>query len=353
MKNKIILCICNLSLPLLCHAVDIALLKGGERRPCVIAGVEGETVLVETRPVPDFPPVSVRIPRNQISGIEFGPDAQRDALIQKATLAQLPELKLLWERFAPLLNCEDSPSARIGLRYGLVLLESDNTAQREWALPVFAKIAEYAWHPNDRDAARQGKLRALMAINQVPEAVAAASELLKSDAALSPPLAAEARLILGKNTEAELRQLLEENPRWEEDDAVRTKRNRLYHCALDLYLLPALLPDVSPELALRGLWGAFGIHRLCGDQALAAETARDLIAFYPSTTFAKESAKFLDSLPAELRNSDSERDARDAVAKPIGNKKHENASSSSSSQAAPTASAPASSAPHKRKRSGT
>ncbi len=287
---------------LLCQAADVVVLKNGERRVCRIAGVEGENLLLVSQPVADLPPFVLSFPRKQTASLEFGPDPQREKWLREASKLQITELRSLWEKFAPLLPVASSPGGRIGLRFGLALLEEGRLPSSAEALSVFSRVAHEATDAREHEAGIQGRLRAWTMLGLSAEAVAEAEALLKAD--IGACLAAEARLVLAAANEAALIHLLEENPRWEEDDNVRPERNALYHKTLDLFLQAALLPGGSPELAMRGLWGALGIHRRCGQLSLAAETARDLIAFFPGSAFATKATLFLEGLPSEIREPD-------------------------------------------------
>jgi len=274
----------------LCKAADVVVLKNGERRVCRIAGVEGETLLLVSQPVADLAPFVLSLPRQQTASVEFGPDPKREKWLREASKLQLTELRSLWGKFAPLLPVTSSPGGRIGLRFGLVLLEEGSLPSCAEALSVFSRVAHEATDTREHEAGLQGRLRAWIMLGLSAEAVAEAEALLKT--LTGACLAAEARLVLAAANEAALIHLLEENPRWEEDENVRPERNALYHKTLDLFLQAALLPGGSPELAMRGLWGALGIHRRCGELLLAAETARDLIAFFPSSDFATKANLF-------------------------------------------------------------
>ena len=295
-------CALLLGSTLLSQGADVVVLKNGERRVCRIAGVEKENLLLVSQPVADLPPFVLSFPREQTASIEFGPDPQRDKWLRESSILHLAELRSLWEKLAPLLSVASSPVGRIGLRFGLVLLEEGSPLSGAEALAVFSRVALEAADTHEHEAGLQGKLRAWTMLGKTSEAGAEAEALLKTD--IGACLAAEARLVLAAANEGALIQLLEENPRWEEDDNVRPERNALYHKTLDLFLQAALLPGGSPELAMRGLWGTLGIHRRCGQLSLAAETARDLIAFFPGSAFALKATLFLESLPSEIREPD-------------------------------------------------
>ncbi len=281
------------------QAADVVILKTGERKTCTITGGDRDHILALMQPVAALPPIPISIRKEHAASLEFGPAPERDILIHEFTKSNLNELRTLWKEFAQLLEVNGSPSGRIGLRLGLVLLEATNADATAEALAVFSVVANGACLSRDREAGEQGKLRAWTALEKTAEALSAAHKHLKT--ATNSNLCAEARLTLAAALEVELASHLKENPRWTEDEAASQERTRLYHAALDYYLLPALLPGVAPDLAIRGLWGAMRLHQKCNAPALAAETAKDLIALYPATKHAIDAAAFLASLPATIR----------------------------------------------------
>lgn len=285
-------------LSLCAHAADVIVLKTGERKICTITGGDHDHILALIQPVATLPPIPISIRKEHAASLEFGPAPERDTQNKESPQADLKELRALWKKFVPLMEMSGSPSGRIGLRLGLLLLETANTEAVAEALAIFSAVANGACLLRDREAGEQGRLRAWTALGKTAEAVAAAERHLQT--ATSSNLRAEARLTLAAALESELATHLKKNPRWTEDEAAKKERARLYHEALDDYLLPAILPDVAPDLAIRGLWGAVRIHQQCNAPALAAETAKDLIALYPATKHAIDAAVFLASLPATI-----------------------------------------------------
>lgn len=281
------------------RAADVVILKSGERKPCTVTGGQSELILALIQPVAELPPVPIRIRKDQTASVEFGPVPDRETLINEATKAQIPQIRNLWNQFSPLLEVRGAPSARIGLRLGLLLLDPMDADSSSEALGLFSLIANRAALSRDREAAEQGRLRAYSAQGRPKEAVAAAEEILQRNAGGN--LCAEARLTIAAALEAALSTHVEENPRWMDDDTAGRERTRLYHAALDYYLLPAVLPDITPDLAIRGLSGALRIHQQCSTPALAAEAAKDLIALYPGSAQANDAASFLATLPADIR----------------------------------------------------
>jgi len=275
-------------------ATDTLVLTSGERRQGRITAVDAGALTVEVQIAPGQPMGSIRIARPLVASVEFAPDPARDALLARATTAQIPDLAALWQHLEPLLPIARSAAPTVGLRYGEILLRSAESAHAAQALALFSKIEQEAWNPPERAAAAQGRLRSLVAVGKTEEAAAEAREIIKG--APSTALLCEAKLILAKATEGLLRSLLDQNPRWEQDERVRPERDRLYHEALDSYLYPSLFAGAVSEPAARGLWGAIGIYQLTGEEPLAREAAQDILHLHPSSSAAKSAQTFLANL---------------------------------------------------------
>jgi hypothetical protein len=274
---------------------DTVTLSDGSRKSGRVLGVEQEMLVLSAQPVPGLPTVELRFPKARITAIEFEENTQRDAFIHSARQPDLAEIALLWERFAPLLTAPGSPSARIGLRYGLLLLEAGAPEGVTDPLPLFEKIAASAPSPAEREAARQGVLRSLLSSKQWARAETEALSVARS--ACGTPLLAEARLAIGFVQSARLRDLHLENPRWQEDDFVRPERNRLYESALDGLLGAALLPGVPPEMAARALLGALRVYEMEGDLPQAKAVATDITSLHPTSKEAASAREWLNANP--------------------------------------------------------
>ncbi len=252
---------------------------------------------------------TVTIPRGNVVHIEFGADDARDKKLREATPAQLVEVEALWKQLEPWLAIAKSPAGRIGLVYGDLLLRSGDPANAQKALALFLKIEKETWNEGDLMLAKQGRLRAMVATGNAKEAVQEAIELARISE--DPAVLIEANYILAGAADKDLRKLLEDNPRWEEDIYVIPERHRLYNEALDLYLHPYLFFGSEIEPAARGLWGAAGIYQFTGETAHAAELSRDLVVIYPGTKYAALAQTFLDGLPNEFKQQDGEKEARE------------------------------------------
>ena len=292
-------------------AQDVLFMKNGDKRSGHLTGLDDLLFRFQV-PLPPPPgaapggaPVfaSVSIPRGDVIRIEFAPDPALDALLKSAEVGQLPELETCWDKFQPWLAVPRSPSARIANVLGDLLLLTGDPAR---ALDLFKKVESGAWNDADKLAARQGRLRAMVATGNAGDAVNEAMAL--SAVTENPAVLLEAKYLLASSADASLRKLLADNPRWEEDANILPERNRLYNEALDLYLFPCLFAGSESEAAARGLWGAAGIYILAGENQKALECARDITTLYPHSKFAASAAGLIASLPEAKRTTDSGKD---------------------------------------------
>ncbi|MDD5200242.1 MAG: hypothetical protein PHC88_10630 [Terrimicrobiaceae bacterium] len=274
----------------------------GTRRAGRIVGIDAATLKLEVPLAIGGAPGAkaiVAVPRAQISRIEFAPNENRGRLVASPTAANLIALNVEWLRWKPFLAVPKSPSGAVAVAFGAALLSTNDPKRAADALELFKRVEQAAWNDADRQAAKQGRLRAMVATGHAAEAVAEATELAR--ASEDSTVLVEAKFILAEAAQASLRKLVADNPRWTEDPRVRPEHDRLYNEALDLYLYPSLFLGSETEAASRGLWGATRIYRFGGDNANAIEAARDLTALYPSTRYAALAQQYLDGLPETLK----------------------------------------------------
>jgi hypothetical protein len=314
-KTLLILGIASSTIP--CLAEDVLLLKNGEKRPGEI--IEGDGKFIRMRvplrrdnsmtPVVDvIPMATVSIPVIDIDSIEFSPDPVRDAALRNATPATLGQIEAYWKKAQPWLTTPRSPSGEIACVLGDLLLATKEPVNAQHALDLFELIEKEAWSAPDKSRAKQGRLRAMVAIGRAAEAIDQAKALAAETE--DPEILIEANHIIAQSAEKDFLKFLEENPRWKEDALVIDERHRLYNHVLTLYLYPALFYGTENEKAARGLWGASGIYEASGETNLAIETSRDIVTFYPDTSYARLAADYLKTLTPEQLAFDTEAIAR-------------------------------------------
>lgn len=259
-------------------------LDGNTRTGRVVGANEKQFQLRVPPPMPGRQPAVISINRADVDKIIFGPDADLAAVTKDPVLGRLAFARVLWQRQEPFLSVPESHAAKAGNVYGDILLLSTDPARHNEALAIFQRIEKEAWDGADRDRATRGRLKAMLRLGRVDEASAEAQAL--AEQAEDPGLLLETKLLLAQTRIAALRELLENNPRWNEDPPVRAERGQLLNDALDLALYPFLFHGTSHEQAAQGLWLAHEAYLLAGDTNAARAVASDITTIYPETRYA-------------------------------------------------------------------
>lgn len=287
------------------HAQDVLLLKNGGQRAGKIAGADEVRLRLEVPlPGPHGVFASVWIPLADIVRIEFARNPERERLLRDPRPEDLGALAAAWASEKFWLPRAKSPAGRVGVVYATVLTQSGRLPECALAWQVFHEIEQRAWGEEDRMDAKQGRLRAMVACGRAGDAVEEARELARITE--NPAVLIEAKFLLAEADSLALRELIKENPRWQDDPNVIPEQARLTAQALDQYLFAALFFATESYPAARGLWGALQVYEFNGDQRSALECARDLVAWYSSTPFATRAADYIRQLPAELTRHDPE-----------------------------------------------
>lgn len=317
------------------YADDVIFMNSGDKRAGRLISIDAQNYRIQVAlpPPPGAPPggpqmfASATIPRADVAQIEFAPDPQRETLLRSASVAQIPEVEAQWAKLSPWLSVPRSPAARVGLLLGDLYLRSENPEKIATSLELFKNLEANAWSDEDKMAARQNRLRSMVATGNAKDAVREAEEL--AAVTEDPAVLIEAKFILAEAASTALRKLLKDNPRWEEDILVIPERHRLYHESIDLYLYPSLFVGSETEAAARGLWGAAEVYNLVAEPQNALECARDIAVLYPTTKYAALAAEYMKSLdPAQLA-IDPEREAREDQMPPTAQPSPENPSNKS------------------------
>ena len=108
-----------------------------------------------------------------------------------------------------------------------------------------------------------------------------------------PDLLLEARHLLAMLDFDRLKALIDDNPKWEEDDTVKHEIRALYDSTVDQFLHPYLFFGTEQEAAARGLLFAARTHQLAGREAHLRDCIDDIRQLYPDTTPAKEANTLL------------------------------------------------------------
>ncbi len=276
---------------------DVVVLKGGESLVCRVDELTDRLVNVTLPGGAEVPGGSARrtLPMEQVERIEFAfAPGEEEAFARRATAAS-GVLKTWWDRHFAHLRRPRSRAGAWGAAYAGALLREDAEGGADRALSVCGLVIDRAWSPGDVAAAKQVRLRALMAKGDLAAAMEEARVLARETE--DPALLIEAEHLLATADFQALRELEEEHPRWMEDDEVRPRRHELYHRALDRFLRPHLFHATREEAAARGLLAAAELHHFVGETEEAKVRFEDLLRLYPSTAPAAEAAKRLATLP--------------------------------------------------------
>lgn len=262
-----------------------------------VAGADGAQIRCEVMLIEGQPPAWISLPRTEIVRVAFAADERLDTYLRNAKPDKINQLAQMWKDRRFLLSLPESNSGQIGLALAEMNLSAD---QAEQALSLFKEIEISDWNSERRADARNGKLRALLKLGQVEKAVQEARQIENENA--DPKLLMEAKFILAEAGFHAFQKLLEENPRWQEDENILPERNRLYHETLDLYLFPFLFHGSEQAASARGLWRAVEMYRIGGDPKLAVEAAKDIATLYPASHEAAQAKEFLKHNPPSNLN---------------------------------------------------
>lgn len=287
MKKIAAIIFCACALPCVAAGQDTVHMTDGTKRDVKIIGVQGDSYLVSLpSPIPGQPAATTTMKRAVVSRIVFGPDPSLDAVAANVGPGSLGTARVRWQSLQPFLGTPESRAGEAGCLLGEILLQTENPAHREEALSIFTTVEKGAWKVADRQRATRGRLGVLIKAGKLEEAVQEAEQIERS--AEEPELIIETKLLLAQARQEELKKLLAENPRWNEDPPVLAERDRLLNEGLDFALFPFLFHGTKHQQAAQGLWVAGELYTLCDEGDRAAETYRDIVEIYPDTPHAAE-----------------------------------------------------------------
>lgn len=264
------------------HAQDVIEYTDGTTRKGQVVGLDDRFFRLRIPPpVQGQPPATVNVSRTDVDKILFGPEAELETLRQDPSIGRTAAARVAWQKREPFLAIPESRAAEAGLLYAQILMLSTDPRRHEEALEICRRIEKEAWNDADRERATRGRLGAMLKLGRIDEASQEAQAL--AEAAEDPELLLETKLLLAQTRIAALRQLLEDNPRWNEDPPVRAERNQLLNDALDLALYTFLFHGTAREQAAEGLWLAREAYLLAGDDNSARDVATDITTIYPGT----------------------------------------------------------------------
>jgi len=287
---------------------DRIVLKNGDAARVVLQGVTDNNVtyrmVAENGAVSDS---NRTLPMERVDYIEFGYGEGEQEIYENLSSAPVEALEALWNEQFGNLHRPRSRTARYGLGYAARLLQSENDFEWKKALDICDRVIGRAWSPRDRSSAVRGRIQTLMRLGRLDEARREAEEQAAKTEAAGQLI--EVRFLLAEASFRQLRELEEENPRWEEDDLVRPERNQLYHESVDQYLWPFLFHGTEESAAVRGLVSAAEVYVFGGEMERARAALTDAIELYPRIPATDSARERLDTLTEPSNapsNSDNE-----------------------------------------------
>ena len=277
-------------------AVDVVTLKDGTTMAGVIETITDQFLNVRT--IVDMgggrtASAKRQFAMAQVQYIDFAPLPGEEEAVKSPDTFTEEELAELWAQRRMHLHRPNSNAGRLGLAVAEAYLKSDSDYDRERALGLFAVLEERAWREETRNEAREGRLRALIVLRRLDEALAEARKL--AAASEDSKMLIEARYVLARVDLEKLKVLLDENPKWQEDDIVRPDVEKLFHSTVDQFLFPYLFHGTEEAASARGLMNAAVVYGLFEKTELARACAEDVVALYPATTYASQAEKLLGS----------------------------------------------------------
>ncbi len=280
------------------RAADEVQMKDGAVRKGRVVGADETTVRIALPgPRPGQPGGTASIPRETVDKILFAPDPALEAIKANPGPGSVSAARVRWQALRPMLAIAESRGAEAGNIYAECLRLSGDRVRRDEALGIYAEIEQGAWNPADRETARRGRLRTMIDLGRSQEVAAEIEELASSTQ--DPELLLDSKLLVADARLAALRQLLADNPRWDEDPPVRAERLRLLHETADNALHPFLFHGTARAQAAKGLAIALDLYRLTGNQEEARKIATDLEEIYPDSPEAAKAAEFLPKTKTE------------------------------------------------------
>lgn len=294
-KTAFILLSCLLTVGAL-RADDEVRMKDGSARKGRVVGVDAASFrLALPGPVPGQSAGTTSIPREGVERIIFGSDATLEEIKANPSAGAAPAARVRWQTLRPFLAIPESRAAQAGNLYGEILRLSGDRNRREEALGIYGEVEQNAWNPEDREAARRGRLRTMIELGRSQEVSAEVEEIAAS--AQDPELLLDSKLLVASARLAALHKLVEDNPRWYEDPPIRKERLRLLHETADNALYPFLFHGTARAQAAKGLGIVLALHQFTGDEGAARDVATDLAEIYPDSPEAAKASEFLQKKP--------------------------------------------------------
>ncbi len=267
-------------------AEDTVHLKNGESMTGTLEVITEDSVTLRVRG--EVGSSVGRISYPNIEFIEFSPLEGEDKAVTRE------ELQKIWTQKQKHLHRPRSNAGNFGLAFAEKLLESENRFEHERAKSLFELIEGKDWNAENHARAKQGRLRSMIALGQIKEAMQEARVM--ADEAEDPRVLIEAKYVLASAEFDQLKAIEEDNPRWDLDDEIRPKRNEYFNAALDQFLFAYLFYGSEEESSARGLIGAANVYVFAKNPANARLCAEDVVKLYPNTSYRKTAEELIATL---------------------------------------------------------
>lgn len=231
------------------------------------------------------------IPDSAIHLIDYGPDDAEAKIIASGDAKALRDLWLNKER---LLTRPNSNAGEVALALAESLINLNATSTRESARDLFSTVENEDWNPKRRVAATRGRLRALIALGDIDNAISEANQIAED--AEDPELLLDARHVLAVTEFQKLEKLIHDNPKWRDDDEIVEEIRNLYNSTANKFLEAYLFYGSHQDAAARGLLHAARTHQLAGNPDEALACASDILELYKTTSAATAARELITEL---------------------------------------------------------
>lgn len=277
----------GLVLPSLLHGQDVVHLQDGRAMRGKLQRLSSQGVAMQEALPGGIGFAQRNIPVDQVKFIDFAPlTGETEALANPVDPAMQKRLMELWQEKSVHLRWPANNAGLIGVTLAQELMKQTDPGLIERAFRIYSLVEKEDWDEARRDLAKKNKLRALIALKRLDEAIAEARQLAATDE--DPAILLEARLVLAEADFGKLKLFEAEQPRWMEDTQLTEQRTELYHQVLDQYLDAPLFHGSVEDKAAEALWGVVQVHLFAKEPQMAAEHARDLLELYPNSPLAAQ-----------------------------------------------------------------
>lgn len=233
-----------------------------------------------------------------IDFIDFAPlPGETEALANPSDPKNQDTLLQLWQQKSVHLAWPANNAGDIGLTLAGQLLQKTEPELIERALRIYALVEKDDWDETRRAKAKTGRLRSLIALKRIDEAIQEAQTIARESE--DPAVLIEAQIVIAKADFEKLKRFDQDHPRWDQDDELATQRARLYHQVLDQFLHTPLFHGSVEDRAAEALWQVIQVHQYNREALPALDRARDLLQLYPKTPQAAQAQNLLAAAGSE------------------------------------------------------